>query len=122
MTDSTAIEPTEHPALAPRLAIWVLLAIVLVLAGYVGLAHLLRIDTLFAGAFFIFFWVGVEKAAAKAFLPALIGAAGGIINSGMLHPQLATAAWIDPGLTALVGLAVLLLAIYLLLIQKASIL
>jgi hypothetical protein len=95
------------------------MAIVVLLAGYISLAYLLHIESIFAGSLFLFFWVGVEKAAPAAFVATLVGAIGGIANASLLHASVATALAIDPSLAALAGLGVLMLAVYMLLIHKA---
>lgn len=108
--------------LAPARAFLVLMAIVVLLAGYIGLAYLLHVAAIFAGSLFLFFWVGVEKAAQAAFIATLVGAIGGIANASLFHASLATAFAIDPGLAALAGLGLVMLAVYMVLIHKASVL
>jgi hypothetical protein len=108
--------------LAPGPAFLVLVAIVVALAGYIGLAVLLHIDAIFAGSLFLFFWSGVEKAAPTAYIPTLVGALGGVANASLFHPGVVSAFAIDPGWAALAGLFILIVALYLLLIQQVSVL
>ncbi len=106
----------------PGRAFLTLIAIIVALAGYIGLAVLLHIAAIFAGSLFLFFWTGVEKAAPAAFVPTLVGALGGIANAALFHPAVASSFAIDPTWAAIAGLVVLVLVLYLLLMQKASVL
>ena len=123
MNTSSSGQPTEHSQpLAPGRGFLVMMALVVLLAGFIGLTVVLHIMAIFAGSFFLFFWLGVEKAAPAAFIPTLVGALGGIANGSLLHASLATALGVNPALAALVGLGVLMLAVYMLLIHKVPML
>lgn len=74
------------------------------------------------GSLFLFAWTTVEKAAPKAFIASAIGAVGGIANAALFHANLATAFAIDLNLAAIAGLGLFMLALYMLLIHKASVL
>lgn len=104
--------------LPPGRAFLVLIAIVVVLAGFLGLFALLHIMAVFAGSFFLFAWVGVEKAAPEAFVGSILGAIAGIANASLLHPDLATTFGFDPGIAAIAGPGLLMVALYMLLIHK----
>jgi hypothetical protein len=108
--------------LPPGRAFLVLLAVVALLAGYVALAYLLQIAAIFAGSLFLFFWVGVEKAAPAAFMATLVGAIGGVANGILLHASVAAVFGVNPGVAALVGVGLLFLAVYMVLIHKGQIL
>jgi hypothetical protein len=108
--------------MAPGPAFLVLMAIIAALAGYIGLAVLLHIDAIFAGSLFLFFWTGVEKAAPAAYVPTLVGALGGLANASLFHPAVVSAFAIDPVWAVVAGLVVLCLVLYLLLIQRVSVL
>jgi hypothetical protein len=123
MSSAAATQPPENAeALPPGRAFLVLIAIIVALAAYIGLAVLLHIEAVFAGSLFLFFWTGVEKAAPAAFVPTLVGALGGIANAGLFHPAVASSLAIDPTMAVIAGLVVLVLALYLLLMQKLSVL
>ena len=110
------------PALSPLRALLVLVGLVALLAGYIALCIALHLAAAFAGSLFLFFWLGVEKGAPAALAPTLVGAVGGIVNAGLLHPDIATAFGLDPGVSALSGLALLVIAVYILLIHKITVL
>lgn len=107
----------EQP-LPPGKALLVLLAVVVLLTAFVGLAYVLHISALYAGSLFLFYWLGIEKAAPTTYVPTVAGAFGGVAHAGLLHPAQASALGLDPGLAAVAGLLLLVLAIYLLLIHK----
>ena len=123
MSSAPSSQPSASAqAMAPGPAFLVLIAIIVALAGYIGLAVLLHIEAVFAGSLFLFFWTGAEKAAPAAFIPTLVGALGGIANASLFHAGVVSAFAMDPGWAALAGLAVLIVVLYLLLIQKVSVL
>ena len=123
MNNSSSGLPSQSgQALPPFRAFLILVGIVVLLAGYICLCYLFKIEAIFAGSLFVFFWVGVEKTAPTAFTPTIVGAVGGIANAGLLHASLMTALGINPGLAALAGLGLLMLAIFMLLIKRASVL
>ncbi len=94
-----------------------LLPVVLFLAIYVAFALVLHLQALFAGSLFLFYWLGIEKAELSAFLRALAGAIGGTIGGSLFQAEQAAALGLDPVWTAVAGLFLLILAIYLLLIH-----
>lgn len=106
--------------LPPGRALLVPLAIVVLLAGFVALGYALHIEAIFAGSLFVFFWIGIERADSAKFIAVLTGAIGGIANGSLLHQDVAAALGIDPGLSALAGLGLIMFAVYMLLIQKAT--
>jgi hypothetical protein len=123
MSSAPASQPSEgDQALPPGRAFLVLIAIIVALAAYIGLAVLLHIAAIFAGSLFLFFWTGVEKTAPAAFVPTLVGALGGIANAALFHPSVASSFGLDPTWAAIAGLIVIVLALYLLLMKTMSVL
>jgi hypothetical protein len=117
MTNETG---SGHANLPPLRALFVLLGLVVVIAGYLVLAHLLGIHSPFAGLFLVFYLFAVEGGAVRAFPKALIGALGGLANGALFAlPGLDAGL---AGLAALAGLIVALVAVYCLLIGFAPIL
>lgn len=108
----------NHAPLSPLVGLLVLLVAVVVIAGYLILAHLLGIHSAFAGILLMFYLFAMEGGAASALPKAFIGALGGLANGALF----ATWAGLDPGLTALAGLVMVLIAVYCLLIGIAPIL
>ena len=123
MNDLSQAKPSHgHAPLSPLRALWVLIALVVILAGYLLLAYALHVAAVFAGSFFLFFWLGVEKATPATFPATLVGALGGIANAALFHAGVASALALDPGLAALGGLVLLLAALYMLLTLKGALL
>ncbi len=113
-TEGTAAKGSDDPKLTPAKAAGVLLGLVVVLAVYVYLAHVLGLIALFAGNLVLFYWAGIDHFKMRA-LPAVVaGSLGGILNGALfaLLPPL-----IGEGPGSLIALLILLGAIYFLILQ-----
>ncbi|MDT0576688.1 hypothetical protein RM533_10915 [Croceicoccus sp. F390] len=107
-------EQVEQPAPSPVVALIVLVAVVIAVAGFLALAHLLAIEAVYAGFLFILYWTGIRHSAWEEFIPSLLGAFGGLALAAALH--LMPIHYGTAGLV--VSLALVLLAIYLLIRQQ----
>ena len=65
---------------------WAIIAAIAVLvAAYMAMGAVLKITPLFAGYFFLLYWVGIKHAAPKEFAPTLLGALAGLALAWLLH-------------------------------------
>lgn len=105
--------------LMPKQAAVILLVLVLVLAAYLYLAHMLGLAALFTGNLVLFYWAGIEHFRLEALPGVLAGSLGGILNGALfaLLPPV-----MGEGPAALVAVLVLLGAIYLLLLRRLPLL
>ncbi|MBL4802253.1 MAG: hypothetical protein JKY45_10190 [Emcibacter sp.] len=106
-----------HATLPPLRALIVLMGVVVLISGYMVIAHFLDIHSTFAGMFLVFYLFGVEGGELQALPKSFIGALGGMATAIIF-------AWpgLDPDLAGLLGLVAVLVAIYCLLIGFAPIL
>ena len=112
--DGATANGGEDSKLTPAKAAGVLFGLVVVLAVYVYLAHVLGLIALFAGNLVLFYWAGIDHLKLQALPAVVVGSLGGILNGALfaLLPPL-----IGEGLGALAALLVLLAAIYFLILQ-----
>lgn len=103
------IAAPEH--LPPLKAFFVLLGLIVVVAGFLVLAHALGLLSVFAGMLLVFYWFACKSGELRALPSALLGGLGGILNGALF-----VLPGIEPGLSALLGLIVVLVALYLMLI------
>ena len=103
-------DQTAHAPLPPGRALLVLLALIAVLAGYLTISHLMGIVPTYAGILLLYYWFAVKGGAPDELLAAFVGALGGIGNAALLAVP-----GLDVGLSALLGLGVLTVALYCLL-------
>ncbi|MBC2650228.1 hypothetical protein H7F50_00360 [Novosphingobium flavum] len=102
--------------LTPKQGLLMLGGVIVAVAGLVAIGMILKLTALYGGFLFVLYWTGLGRAAPDQFWPALLGAQGGI-----------ALAWSFTGLPALLGpvpgmavaLALVLLAVYLLLLHRA---
>ena len=100
----------SHAPLKPVHALLVLFGIIVLLAGYLTISHLLGIVPTYAGILLLFYWFAVKGGAPGELAAAFVGALGGIGNAALL-----VVPGVDPGLSALLGLLALIVALYCLL-------
>ncbi len=86
-----------------RLSLAILAGVVLAVAAFLGLAHLLGLTAPYAGFLFVLYWTGLKHAAAEEFWPGLAGALTGIGLAWAVHAL--------PLLLGPAGLALMLLLI-----------
>ena len=112
-------DAAQAAGLTPLKGAGVLLAVVIAVAGLIGIAMALKLTALYAGFLFVLYWSGLCHAKLEEFAPALIGSLGGLAMAYGLH-ELPLALGENAGLGLALGL--ILLAIYALIMGWARIL
>ena len=112
-------DAAQAAGLTPLKGAGVLLAVVIAVAGLIGIAMALKLTALYAGFLFVLYWSGLCHAKLEEFAPALIGSLGGLAMAYGLH-ELPLALGENAGLGLALGL--ILLAIYALIMGWAPLL
>jgi hypothetical protein len=104
---------------SPMQALIILVAIVPIIAGLIVLSQVAGVGKfLFVGFVFVLYWTGIKAMAPAEFVPSLAGALGGLALAYLIHAL--------PPAFGLAGVilvaAAILLAIYLLVLGRASVL
>ncbi len=114
MTVESASASPANGSLPPLKAVGVLTGLVVAIVGYLALAHSVGILATFAGMLFLFYWFACKAGAMDALPGALLGGLAGVLNGALfVLPGL------DAGMSTLLGLIVLIVAIYFLLVGWA---
>ncbi len=99
-----------HAALPPLKALLVLIGVVLALAGYLALGALVHVGPLFIGVLMLFYWYSIKGGAVEALPGAVVGSLGGAANAMLFSLPGA-----PPGVSTLIGLVAIVVALYALL-------
>jgi hypothetical protein len=81
----------------------VVAAVIVGIVVYLALCTQLRLASPYTGFLFLFYWTGLKQAAAREYLPALLGALGGVALAFLLYAL--------PPMVGTAGFAIALLAI-----------
>jgi hypothetical protein len=76
-------ETPARPSVAKALAMLPIIAILI--AGYLALGSMLGVMSLFAGFFFLLYWIAFRHGDMKEFAPALVGSLGGLACAYLIH-------------------------------------
>ena len=102
--------PADAAKLSPSKAAVVIVGLVVVVAGYLILGNLFGIAPVYAGILLVYFTFAIGRGEPGALPGAILGSLGGIVNAALFAiPS------IDPGISALIGLIVVLIALFCLL-------
>lgn len=108
---TTPSAPPPPAGLPPLKALLVLLALIIIIGSYIAIASALGTGSIFAGFLFALYWTGLKDARQEEFLPAALGAIGGVAMAWLMHALGAV-----PGVAGqLTVLGVALVAVYCLL-------
>lgn len=108
MSAGSPVAPPPAPEhLPPLKALVVLLGFAVAVAGYLALAHTLGLLSTFAGMLLVFYLFACKSGEFRALPSALLGGLGGILTGALF-----VLPGIEPGLSALLGLAAVLVALY----------
>jgi hypothetical protein len=107
-SDPTTAAPAQTPTALQ--GFFVLLAVIVGVAIYLGIHHLLHIEAGYAGFLLLLYWSGIKGSAPAELTPAFFGALGGVLLAYLL--------WFLPtvmgGGGAIVALLAIIVAVYML--------
>lgn len=112
-------DAAQAAGLTPLKGMGVVLAVVIAVAGLIGIAVALKLTALYASFLFVLYWSGLCHANLKEFVPALIGSLGGL---AMAYGLVGLPGALGEAAGMALALALILLAIYLLVMGQARIL
>lgn len=101
--------PAVAPALTPLKGIGVLLGVIVAVAALVGIGMALELSALYGGFLFVLYWTGFCHAEIDKFLPALVGALGGLAMCYLMKTLPVT---LGGTVGMAIALGLILLAIY----------
>jgi hypothetical protein len=102
-TNAERIDDPTSVALGPGKGLLILGVVIVAVAAFIGLSHVVGLSTVFGGFLFILYFLGLCHSAPDKFLPAAVGAAGGLAITWMLV--------LFPAMLGGVGLVIPMLAI-----------
>lgn len=108
----------EKPAMSPLKGLAILLAVIVVIAGYIAVAVALHLSEMWAGFLFLLYWSMVEQAKPERLLASIIGAFIGA-GTAALMALLPPAIGIGPGMG--IFLVVVLVLVYAIIMGLAPI-
>jgi hypothetical protein len=107
-SDPITAAPAQAPT--PVQALFVLLAVIVGVAIYLGIHHVLHIESGYAGFLLLLYWSGIKGSAPAELAPAFFGALGGVLLAYLL--------WFLPTVMgsggAIVALLAIMVAVYML--------